>query len=582
MPIKERKDLFCPWLLRQISSGLFDGVRWLDDGCTLFRLPWKHLNMRNVTERDYAIFKAWAIHSGHYDPNCEDRASYKTLFRCAMMSIVCKDSRDKKMFTEYKDNSGDQDDPHKIFRFHGNHNGDSAAVVTSSESHSASEVTGNLLNEVEHDADYQLRISPNVIYNTPFRRSPEPDVLGELLRGVALNEKEDGIQQALDHSQNDHVQDVPRVDQVFRPIQVPDLDSAGLFIDGHEGPLSMDLNNLIPSPYDQYTQYSCYNAHQNGHIPSAPTVGHVYQQMPQCPQLQPEQKPYVATTMVSQPCQNGFQQQGVQHAMNNVDYAYHTANGEHATPCSASHIPVQYSECRKAASPVPAGFLQESGMPKLTSWEVTVFYRGKEVHKQNVSQQFYITSGFTNTDAADFVTFPSTDNLVDQTQISYTDKILNSVGEGLLLEVNNVDYKLYATRMGSSRVFWGLSESLKSKENASQAHKLLRNEKTPIFDFSQFWQELKEYIHHQRASPDYTLYLSFGQVLFEPVKKALVVVKLVPKFCTYFHQLAQQEGASSLNTELISLQISHGSSLSSCEGFSFMDTTDLTDFPYLF
>ncbi|XP_068116374.1 interferon regulatory factor 3-like isoform X2 [Hyperolius riggenbachi] len=522
MPIKERKDLFCPWLLRQISSGLFDGVRWLDDGCTLFRLPWKHLNMRNVTERDYAIFKAWAIHSGHYDPNCEDRASYKTLFRCAMMSIVCKDSRDKKMFTEYKDNSGDQDDPHKIFRFHGNHNGDSAAVVTSSESHSASEVTGNLLNEVEHDADYQLRISPNVIYNTPFRRSPEPDVLGELLRGVALNEKEDD------------------------------------------------------------TQYSCYNAHQNGHIPSAPTVGHVYQQMPQCPQLQPEQKPYVATTMVSQPCQNGFQQQGVQHAMNNVDYAYHTANGEHATPCSASHIPVQYSECRKAASPVPAGFLQESGMPKLTSWEVTVFYRGKEVHKQNVSQQFYITSGFTNTDAADFVTFPSTDNLVDQTQISYTDKILNSVGEGLLLEVNNVDYKLYATRMGSSRVFWGLSESLKSKENASQAHKLLRNEKTPIFDFSQFWQELKEYIHHQRASPDYTLYLSFGQVLFEPVKKALVVVKLVPKFCTYFHQLAQQEGASSLNTELISLQISHGSSLSSCEGFSFMDTTDLTDFPYLF
>lgn len=130
-------------------------------------------------------------------------------------------------------------------------------------------------------------------------------------------------------------------------------------------------------------------------------------------------------------------------------------------------------------------------IPKLTSWEVTVFYRGKEVLKQNVSRKFYIThtGRVPQSEVADIVTFPSTsDTLVNQLQIHYTDQILNSVGTGLLLEVNPEDFKLYATRMGNARVYWGMSESLETKKSVSEEKKLHRNFKTGIFDFNQFWQ----------------------------------------------------------------------------------------------
>ncbi|CAI9585469.1 unnamed protein product [Staurois parvus] len=252
---------------------------------------------------------------------------------------------------------------------------------------------------------------------------------------------------------------------------------------------------------------------------------------------------------------------------------------------SQNNAPSTFNE-QETASQVTAVTLihQESKMPKLTSWEVTVLYRGKEVHKQNVSTKFYINhiGCVPQIEVADIVTFPPTsDHLVDQVQIHYTDKILNSVGNGLLLEVNPQDFKLYATRMGNSRVYWAMSESLETKKNVSDEKKLHRDVQTEIFDFNQFMQELNDYKDHKRPSPDYTLYLSFGQCLFQPIKKALVLVKLVPSFCTFLHQIAQQEGASSLHNELLSLQISNGSSFNSHDIPCLMDF-DLNDFPNLF
>lgn len=50
-----------------------------------------------------------------------------------------------------------------------------------------------------------------------------------------------------------------------------------------------------------------------------------------------------------------------------------------------------------------------------------------------------------------------------------------------------------------------------------------------------FLTELNDYKENKRSSPDYTLYLSFGQSLFEPIKKALVVVKVGVTFCFKFY-----------------------------------------------
>ncbi|XP_072277760.1 interferon regulatory factor 7-like [Pyxicephalus adspersus] len=590
MPVRERthnRELFGPWLLRQITSNQYEGVYWLDDRRTLFRLPWKHLNIRNVDEKDYAIFKAWAIQSGRYNPLCEDLPTYKTNFRCALRAVLYENRR---MFSEFNDFSSDPHDPHKIYRFHGAHD-DSAVVNPSTVSQSGTE-DENFHNEIEHDKDYRLKISPIEERTTPFREKQESEDIEQLLRNVLLDSSENDAQQVLEIIQDDFSQNIPRVDQIFRePVHEPNLYLAEPCFNGHEQPLPNNHSQLF---HEQCSQYQRYDLYANGHIGNIPTANQVYQQESACSHLQPAEPvtDLVEHLFEGQSCHYVFHQEGTHHMVNNEatmhspNYAYSTHGEMSAMQPPQNTTPSTFNEHGSTASREAAASEahQASKVPKLTSWEVTVSYRGKEVLKKTVSTKFYInyTGHVPPTEAADIVTFPSTsDTLVDQLHISYTDKILNSVGNGLELDVSPHDCKLYATRMGNSRVYWSMSESLENKKNVSQAKKLDRYVSTEIFDFNHFMQELADYKCHQRASPDYTIYLSFGQILFEPIKKTLVLVKLVPHFCTFCHQTAQQEGASSLHNELISLQISNGSSFNTYDAPCLMDL-DLSEFPDLF
>nr|WPS91085.1 interferon regulatory factor 7 [Nanorana parkeri] len=593
MPVRERchnRELFGPWLLRNITSSQYEGVYWLDEGHTLFRLPWKHLNMRNVDENDYAIFKAWAIQSRKYNPLCEDPPTYKTNFRCALKAVY---NNNGKMFSEVRDNSSDTRDPHKIFRFHGVHEESSPAVDTPAVSHHSTIEENNFHNEIEHDEDYRLRISPVVEHTTPFINRQDPMDIEQLLRDVLLDSDEHGAQRLLEITQEEYSQDRSRVDQVFRgPLYEPSLAMSESYNNGHRQPVTNNHSPLFP---EQCTPYQVYGMYQNGHIENLPAVDQVFQQIPACPQLLPA--PPVCNFVEAifddvQTCEYVFQQESTQHMVNNEatthcnNNACNTDGEMSASQSSHDSTPSTFNDHGSTESPETAStlFHQEGKMPKLTSWEVTVYYRGKEVLKQNVSTKFYInyTGHVPQTEPAELVTFPPTaDTLVDQVQIEYTDKILNSVGNGLLLDVSPHDRKLYATRMGNSRVYRGMSESLETRQNVSHAMKLDRNVPTGIFDFNHFTQELKAYTCHERSSPDFTLYLSFGQSLFEPIKKALVLVKLVPSFCTFWHQIAQQEGASSLRNEELSLQISNGISFNGYDVPCLMDL-DLSDFPGLF
>lgn len=584
MPVRcHNKERFGPWLLRQINHNQYVGVRWLDEGRTLFRLPWKHLNIRKVDETDYAIFKAWAIQSGKYNPECEDQPSYKTNFRCALKAVYYRDQQ--KMFTEVKDNSTDPHDPHKIFKFNGVHDDSPTTVDPSAVSHSANKVE-NFQNEML-DEDYRLRISPDVERSTPFINRQESGDIEQLLRNVSLDSDKNGAQQVFQIPQDDYSHNIPRVDQVFiDPVHTPYLALEEPYNNGQERPLSSNQSQLFHDPYSQYQEYDLY---QSGHIENLAAFDRVFQQIPACPQLQPA--PPVSNFQETgfsevQTCQYVVHQESTQHMMNeeattfSPNYTCNNNGNMSATQSPQNNIST-FNDQETASQETAVH--QASTIPKLTSWEATVFYRGKEVLKQNVSTKFYITHTgcIPQSEVADIVTFPSTrDTLVNQLQIDYTDQILNSVGTGLLLEVNPEDYKLYATRMGNARVYWSMSESLETKKSVSEEKKLHRNFKTGIFDFNQFWRELIDYKENKRSSPDYTLYLSFGQSLFEPIKKALVVVKLVPSFCTFWHQIAQQQGASSLQNELISLQISNTSSFNSHEMPCLMDF-DLSYLPDL-
>ena len=49
--------LFADWLLGEINSGRYEGLRWLDQARTLFRVPWKHFARKDLGEADSRIFK---------------------------------------------------------------------------------------------------------------------------------------------------------------------------------------------------------------------------------------------------------------------------------------------------------------------------------------------------------------------------------------------------------------------------------------------------------------------------------------------------------------------------------------------
>ncbi|XP_049635462.1 interferon regulatory factor 4-like [Suncus etruscus] len=75
------------WLVAQIESGRYAGLRWEDASKTLFRIPWKHAAKQDYrAQQDAALFRAWAIYKGkhHEGVDKEDPATWKTRLRCAL------------------------------------------------------------------------------------------------------------------------------------------------------------------------------------------------------------------------------------------------------------------------------------------------------------------------------------------------------------------------------------------------------------------------------------------------------------------------------------------------------------------
>ncbi|XP_008575610.1 PREDICTED: interferon regulatory factor 4-like [Galeopterus variegatus] len=75
------------WLVAQIESGRYAGLRWEDAGKTLFRIPWKHVAKQGYqVQQDAAVFRAWAVYKGKHleGTDKEDPSTWKTRLRCAL------------------------------------------------------------------------------------------------------------------------------------------------------------------------------------------------------------------------------------------------------------------------------------------------------------------------------------------------------------------------------------------------------------------------------------------------------------------------------------------------------------------
>ncbi|XP_073327534.1 interferon regulatory factor 7 [Pagrus major] len=157
---------------------------------------------------------------------------------------------------------------------------------------------------------------------------------------------------------------------------------------------------------------------------------------------------------------------------------------------------------------------------------------------------------------AHHICFPSTESLLDHKQIDFTNRILNSIQKGLLLEVRETG--IYACRQDRCHVFASTSDP-------SVAHpdprKLPQNTMVELLSFDKYVNELKQFKDNNGSSPKYTINMCFGEKFPDgkALEKKLIVVKVVPLICRQFHEMAQMEGASSLHSANVSLQMSHNS-----------------------
>nr|XP_055048626.1 interferon regulatory factor 3-like isoform X1 [Misgurnus anguillicaudatus] len=193
--------------------------------------------------------------------------------------------------------------------------------------------------------------------------------------------------------------------------------------------------------------------------------------------------------------------------------------------------------------------------------EITISYRKTEVFKDCLNSplvHFHYRCDPTELKGWP-ICFPSTENLVDRVQIKLTEKILDSIERGLQLEITPKG--IYGFRQDMCIVY--VSTRDPSEIQNPEPRKLHQNFKEQLFSFEKYWTDLQDFVENKRGSPDYTIYLCFGEKLPDekPLNKKLIIVKVVPLICRELHMMAQNDGASSLRNENVSLQISHHNSL---------------------
>ncbi|KAM6159443.1 interferon regulatory factor 7 [Rhynchocyon petersi] len=479
--------LFGEWLVSAISSGHYEGLRWLDEAHTRFRVPWKHFGRKDLEEADARIFKAWAVARGRWPPSdyrgaiqappeAPERAGWKTNFRCALRST--------RLFVMLLDNSGDSKDPHKVYG-----------------------------------------LNP-----APGQGGEKTDASPEQFLGEAGTRPQ------------------------------PVLDWAGAVVQSSESCVPSPLPTLAEDTRDLLLQ-----AQRQSH------VGDQMQEVPWTVDLVPQQAP--------DPTLAPAQWEG------------------EVVPCGLTPQQALIGEQSQVedkggwVGPAPQNHSRDIfAAPSLADLEVTILYKGQPVLREMVGPSCVLLYGApgpaARASAGRLVAFPSPEQLSDQKQLLYTEKLLQHVAPGLQLELRRDS--LWALRQGKCHVYWEVGGPLGSTSSATSSL-LPRNADTCIFDFKVFfkgqwsiclgatWElslpscslellptELVEFRERRRpGSPHYTIYLGFGQDLStgRPKEKCLILVKLEPWLCRMYHEGVQREGTSSLDSSSLGLCLSSFNSL---------------------
>ncbi|XP_060694961.1 interferon regulatory factor 7 [Hemiscyllium ocellatum] len=490
--MNNQKPQFRSWLIAQVNSGSYHGLRWLDHGKTMFRIPWKHASRQDLCENDYSIFKGWATVSG----KCTDGPpKWKTNFRCALNNI---DS-----FTLLEDNSKESTDPHKIY------------VITNDKVNSALDPNMDGTLQEDDNLESQLHISPETNLEQPNFALYDPQQSSAMFHNEGQLEEWIPDFELMNLSDSAEDQMAPGL---FNPANIYNSDVNGIYnFQVPPGTPPQEVFNVSPAqvvPTDEYRELpsQTYNADQTCEPLLVPTF----------------------------------------HVMENV----------------TQEIPVHYPASDVPLNPAPGTQVEiptVTQLPQvLRDFDITIYYRGKKVFQSTVSNangcRLYHDEENERFAQLHHIRFPSTEEIKDHQQKKFTNHLLSNMAGGLLLENKNGD--LFAKRLGKCQVFWTRSGATMNEES----QKLNRNEEIKLFSLKDFYMECMEFMEQQRGMPQSSIFLCFGQQFrIGNEKKKLILVKIVPKICICLIEYTQQEGASSLTSDNVSLQMSNNSSTSSME-----------------
>ncbi|XP_041132443.1 interferon regulatory factor 3-like [Polyodon spathula] len=226
--------------------------------------------------------------------------------------------------------------------------------------------------------------------------------------------------------------------------------------------------------------------------------------------------------------------------------------------------PVPYAQDQVSQNAIPNHIPEppynaenEPLLPDLNDLEITIYYRKQTVlfaQLRGPKVQFHYNKEDPCLGPDGLVCFPGTEQLMDHRQIKYTQKLLNSIQRGLLLEVK--PRGIYGTRLDKCHVYTAHNVPV-----IEEPSKLPNNREVELLSFQKYIKDLIDFKENKRGSPDYTIYLCFGEKFPDgkPKDTKLILVKVVPLVCRFWHEMAQREGASSLQSDNISLQLSNNS-----------------------
>ncbi|XP_028814018.1 interferon regulatory factor 7 isoform X2 [Denticeps clupeoides] len=233
-------------------------------------------------------------------------------------------------------------------------------------------------------------------------------------------------------------------------------------------------------------------------------------------------------------------------------------NYQDPIPAQPTQYPIPVTQ-NTSAVPVEQPYYEVShDLPSICDLEISIHYRRREMLKTRVSSQFvqlHFNSEMPNFNGQS-LSFPTTEGLLDHKQVKYTKRILNSIQRGLLLEVCHTG--IYGFRQDKCNVFASTSDP--TELQGAEPRKLDPNCRVQLLSYEKYGRDLMDFRENKRGSPEYTLYLCFGEKFPDgrPLERKLILVKVVPLICREFHERAHLDGASSISSS-VSLQISHNS-----------------------